>query len=85
LRKRGQDPPGFDLEALAQAAEGFSGAEIEQGIVSALYSAKARNEVLSTEHIRAALAATRPLSVMMAEKMIALRVWAAERTVPADS
>jgi hypothetical protein len=30
------------------------------------------------------LAATRPLSVVMAEKIAELRDWAAERTVPAD-
>jgi SpoVK/Ycf46/Vps4 family AAA+-type ATPase len=84
LRKRDQDAGGFDLEALAIASEGFSGAEIEQAVVSALYTAHARNESLSSAHIQEEIANTRPLSVLMAEKIAYLRAWASERTVPAD-
>src|SRR5690606_30577026 len=52
LQKRQQDPAGFDLPRLAAAAEGFSGAEIEQAVVSALYAAAARGEPLCTEHLQ---------------------------------
>ncbi|MGH8654641.1 MAG: AAA family ATPase [Gammaproteobacteria bacterium] len=62
LRKRGQDPSRFDLPALATAAEGFSGAEIEQALVSALYSAHAKRMPLSTELVKEELSATRPPS-----------------------
>lgn len=84
LQKRGYEPESFDLVKLMQASDGFSGAEIEQGIVSALYAASAVDEPLNTAHIRAEFNRTRPLSIVMEEKISALRAWAAERTVPAD-
>lgn len=84
LKKRGQNPAGFDLKSLADAADGFSGAEIEQAVVAGLYAAHARNELLQTAHIAAELKATKPLSVVMAEKILYLRAWAAQRTVTAD-
>lgn len=74
-------------DALAQAREGFSGAEIEQGIVAALYaahSAHAADAPLSDFTLRAELKQARPLSVLMAEQVDALRDWARGRTVPAD-
>jgi len=83
LGKRHHTPEGFDLKQLAELSEGFSGAEIEQAVVSAMYTAAARNETLATDHIIGELAQTSPLSVLMAEKVTALRAWASERTVPA--
>jgi SpoVK/Ycf46/Vps4 family AAA+-type ATPase len=69
---------------LIQASEGFSGAEIEQAVVSALYGARATQQQASGSHVLNELIATRPLSRVMAERIAALRAWAAERTVPAD-
>src|SRR5690606_35803681 len=83
LRKRGLDPAAFDLDALATAADGFSGAEIEQAIVAALYAAHANAAPLNDFMLRAELRQTRPLSVLMHEQVYALRHWAHERTVPA--
>jgi len=83
LARRGQDLAAFDLDELAQAAQGFSGAEIEQAVVSGLYTAHAKKEKLGMEHLRQELAGTRPLSVLMAEDIAHLRAWAAQRTVPA--
>lgn len=83
LRKRGLDPASFDLPTLAQASEGFSGAEIEQSVVAARYAVYGEGE-LSTAHVLAEIAQTKPLSVVMADRIQALRTWAAERTVPAD-
>ncbi|HEX4885755.1 MAG TPA: AAA family ATPase [Casimicrobiaceae bacterium] len=83
LARRGADPAAFDLRALARASDGFSGAEIEQAIVAALYGAHAQGAPLDTAQLAAALAATRPLSVIMAERIAALRDWARSRTVPA--
>jgi SpoVK/Ycf46/Vps4 family AAA+-type ATPase len=74
----------FDLEKLSAATEGFSGAEIEQAIVSSLYAAHAQNEPLATNHILAEIEQTRPLSVVMAERIAAMRDWAAGRTVSCD-
>lgn len=84
LASRKQPLGNFDIRALAAAMDGFSGAEIEQAIVSALYAAHAKNQPLATEHISQEIAETRPLSVVMRERISALRDWAAGRTVPCD-
>ncbi len=84
LGKRGLDPEAFDLHRLAAASEGFSGAELEQAIVSALYAAHAVGQRAESSHLLAELERTRPLAVVMAERVRALREWARERTVPAE-
>jgi len=84
LTRRKVQPDTFDLDALARDSEGFSGAEIEQALVSALYEAHASGSTLSTELVAAELRHTRPLSVTMGERIEELRQWAAERTVPAN-
>lgn len=84
LAKRGQDGTTFDLERLVSAAEGFSGAEIEQAIVSAQYEAMAQKLTLGSGLIMDEIAKTRPLSVVMGERIAQLRAWAADRTVKAD-
>src|SRR5690606_22934082 len=84
LRKRGLDPRGFDLPRLVAASDGFSGAEIEQAIVAALYAGYALRQAPGAPLVLAELEKTRPLSVLMAERVAALRHWARDRTVPAD-
>ena len=84
LVRREEDPARFDLAALTKSSEGFSGAEIEQAIVSALYEARAGRFSMDTGAILVALRSTRPLSVVRAEHITALRAWAAGRCVPAD-
>ncbi len=84
LAARGLQPQGFNLSALAAATEGFSGAELEQAIVSGLYAAHAEQRPLDTTLLMDEIRATRPLSVLMAEQVRALREWALPRTVPAD-
>ena len=83
LAKRGLRPRDGDLKHLAGATDGFSGAEIEQGIVSALYAAHAVAEEPKLAHFLGEFGKTRPLSVLMAERVTALREWAKGRTVPA--
>ena len=84
LRIRGQEPQELNLPDVAAASAGFSGAEIEQAIVSALYAAHAHNSKLTHEHLLAELKRTKPLSVVMSEKVGLLRQWAAGRTVACD-
>jgi SpoVK/Ycf46/Vps4 family AAA+-type ATPase len=84
LKRRKQDAATFDIPALVAKSEGFSGAEIEQAVVGALYAAHAAGQKLSTDNVQAEIARTRPLSVVMAEKIAYLRMWAADRTVKAD-
>lgn len=84
LRKRKRDPGLYDTDALAKSAEGYSGAEIEQAIVSAMHTAFSTKSQLTTEHILAAIVGSPPLSVTMSEKIEALRDWSEGRCVPAD-
>jgi len=84
LARREQRLSHFDVESLADSMEGFSGAEIEQAVVSAFYAAHAQQEPLRTKHILHEVEQTRPLSVVMQEQIHALRMWADGRTVPCD-
>jgi SpoVK/Ycf46/Vps4 family AAA+-type ATPase len=84
LKKRGRDAGAFDLSKLAKASNGFSGAEIEQSIASALYSAFAEKQQLTTEILLVEIRSTQPLSVTRAEDVQAIREWAKARAVPAD-
>ncbi len=84
LRRRSLEPGSFDLAQLATVTDGFSGAELEQGVVSALYAAHAMQQTVGTSHLLAEFRKTRPLSVVMSERVAALREWARNRTVPAD-
>ncbi len=79
LAKRGREPKNFDLESLVAASGDFSGAEIEEAIISALYDAFYEKQELATEHILAALGQTVPLAKTMAEKVSAQRNWAVGR------
>ena len=84
LRKRGRDPAAFDARRLADASEGFSGAEIEQAIVSGLYTAFSQKQQLSTEVLLTEIKSTQPLSVTRAEEIASIREWAKNRAAPAD-
>ena len=84
LRKRSFDPARLDLDKLAASSEGFSGAEIEQAVVAAHYTAYARRAGVSEDILLQEIRQTRPLSVVMREKIDHLRQWAQGRTVPAD-
>ena len=84
LKKRGHDPAAFDLAQLTALTEGYSGAEIEQAVICALYEAHAAKRALDSAQVAAEIARTRPLSVVMAERIASLRAWAEERTVKAD-
>jgi hypothetical protein len=84
LRKRGLAPERMRLAELVTLTDGFSGAEIEQAIVSSLYAAHAARQAPDHDHLVAELRKTRPLSVVMAERVMALRDWASGRTVPVE-
>lgn len=73
----------FNLPELAMLTEGYSGAEIEQAVVSALYAAQARQVDVGQQLLVEMLQRTVPLAVLMAEELTALRNWAANRTVHA--
>jgi hypothetical protein len=83
LSRRGENSARFDLAKLAEASDGFSGAEIEAAVVSALYETRAARLPLDAGGILVALRSTRPLSVVRGEEVAALREWASDRCVPA--
>jgi AAA+ superfamily predicted ATPase len=84
LQKRGRDPAKFEMPILARASDGFSGAEIEEAIISALFDAFSRQIDLTTDIVCGALAETVPLSKTMSEELNRLRTWAAGRARPAS-
>lgn len=85
LSKRRPEIERFDLDQLAKMSDGFSGAEIEQAIVAAMYEAFAQDREFTQLDIIAALKATLPLSRTMTEQVTALRDWARQRARPAAS
>lgn len=84
LTRRQRDPEHFDLARLAELTEGFSGAELEQVVLSALYTAFAGRSDLTQAHLEQEIERTVPLSETAAEKIETLRAWSVGRTVPAD-
>ena len=84
ITKRGRDAAHFDLDALANASDGYSGAEIEQSIGAALYDAFEKNRDITTEDVLENLASLVPLSRTMSEEINALREWASTRARPAS-
>ncbi len=85
LRKRNRDPARFNLKKLAKATEGFSGAEIEQVIIGALFTAFDAGRDLTMDDLLSEIRATIPLSVMMREEIDELRTWAQLRARPASN
>ena len=83
LAKRKLDPATFDLDKLAINSAEFSGAEIEQAVISAIYSADAKSIIPTTDIVIKELFRTQPLAIVMSEKIGGLRAWAEGRTVPA--
>jgi AAA+ superfamily predicted ATPase len=79
IHKKRRDPAKYDLKALAEAAVGFSGAELEESVREGLYDAFAEVEELKTAHIARAIGATFPLSRTMRDQIEGLRQWARVR------
>ena len=85
LKKRGWKTEQFDLSDLARRTDGFSGAELEQIVVTALIEAFGNGQILSQEELERAWRSTVPLSVTMEDKIFALRNWAQDRCRRATS
>ena len=85
LTRRKRNPADYDLDRVAEAAKGFSGAEIDSAVQTALFAAFARKQELSTEDLLTALSSTVPLSITRSEEISELRAWAKDRAVWASS
>jgi len=85
LQKRKREAKKFDLRLLAKESEGFSGAEIEQAVISSLYDAFEQDRDISTDDVARSLREAVPLSITMKEEIEELRHWAKGRARPASS
>ncbi|GBE24444.1 ATP-dependent zinc metalloprotease FtsH 3 [bacterium BMS3Bbin02] len=83
MTRRNLDTAEFDIDMLAEATTGFSGAEIESSIVGALYRSLDDETTVTVDHILDEVSATVPLSQSRPEDIARLRAWAQNRAVPA--
>jgi SpoVK/Ycf46/Vps4 family AAA+-type ATPase len=79
IERRGRQPRRYDLERLALMSDGFSGAELEQAIVAAMYRAFPEDREFTTTDVLGAIGETVPLSRTMADQIQHLRAWASQR------
>jgi SpoVK/Ycf46/Vps4 family AAA+-type ATPase len=84
LARHKRNPAEFDLDRIAAAATGYSGAEIEAAVQTVLYAAFSNKQTVSTQGLLDALKATVPLSITRSEEIEELRAWAGQRAVPAS-
>ena len=85
LKKKRRDPAIIDLNRVVEATPEFSGAEIEQAVISALYDAFDGGGDLGTDGILASAREIVPLAVTMKEGIDAMREWARTRARPASA
>lgn len=82
LLKNNQDPSHFSFEQLLKISEGYNGAEIEEAINEAMFSAYVDNPEsprLENKHLLDAVEGIVPLSTTMKEDIDELRKWASTR------
>ncbi|MBE0534831.1 MAG: AAA family ATPase [Phycisphaerae bacterium] len=85
LGRRKLDASRFDLDVLAAKSSGYSGAEIEEAVVSSLFDMFYEKQEMTTESLVRGIGQTVPLSKTMSEDMESLREWARGRARPATS
>jgi len=79
ITKTDRNPQDFNLVSLVESSSGFTGAEIEQSVIDAMYSAFERDDEFTTKDILEAMSNTVPLSKFMKERVDELRLWAKDR------
>ena len=85
LTRKKKNPADFDLEQVSQAARGYSGAEIDAAVQTAMYASFSFQQPMTAQTLLDALVQTVPLSATRAEDIQALRNWAKARAVPASA
>jgi ATP-dependent 26S proteasome regulatory subunit len=84
LRRRGRDPERFDLLPVAEETDRWSGAELEQLIISAMFLSFSADRELAQEDLLHVARETVPLAVTMDDRLKELREWARPRARPAS-
>jgi SpoVK/Ycf46/Vps4 family AAA+-type ATPase len=85
LKKRGIDPSTMSIDLVANRTDGWTGAEIEQCVISALVAARLANEPVSDKYLLPSLNTIVPLSRTMKEQVQHIRSWAFDRAVHATA
>ena len=85
MLKRHRNPDQFNLQQLGIVTPGYSGAEIEQAVIEALYNAYGEGRDITTEDILNACSASVPMAMTMREKISEMRNWALTRARKASS
>jgi SpoVK/Ycf46/Vps4 family AAA+-type ATPase len=84
LQRRGIDPAPFDLERLKRFTKGWTGAEVEQCVVSALTTARLADRPVTDDDLLHATGNIVPLSKTMKEQVDHIRNWARDRALRAS-
>ena len=84
LQRRGIDPSGFNIERLKRFTRGWTGAEIEQCVVSAITAARLEDRDVNDDDLLNVAATIVPLSKTMKEQVDIIRAWAYDRAVRAS-
>jgi SpoVK/Ycf46/Vps4 family AAA+-type ATPase len=84
LKKRSIDPDAIEVNRLKRITQGWTGAEIEQCVVSALTTVRLENKTMSFEELHRAATQVIPLSKTMREQVEHIRSWAYDRAVRAS-
>jgi SpoVK/Ycf46/Vps4 family AAA+-type ATPase len=84
LARQRIDISAIDITLLAGSTRGFSGAEIEQAVATALFEAMSERRPVIQQDIMAAISRTVPISVTMADQIKKIETWAFKRAVPAS-
>ena len=84
IKNRDRDPDDFDLLQAAEETEKYSGAELEQVVIEALFNAYAENRTMQRRDLIKVVRDTVPLAITMDDRLKALREWARSRTRPAS-
>lgn len=85
IKKYGRDPKNFDLTPCVEASKDFSGAELEEAVVSGLYMAFHQERELITEDIVLAIKRTNPLARSKSDALMAMAKWAEKNAINASA
>jgi hypothetical protein len=85
LRHRGKKPEQYDLIAVAEETDKFSGAELEQLVISAMFHAFANDRDLQMDDLLDVSRESVPLAITMDDRLKELREWAYTRARPAST
>ncbi len=84
LQRRGVDPSAFGVERLTRLTKGWTGAEVEQCVVSAITRAKLEEREVGMDDLLRTAGKIVPLSKTMKEQVDHIRSWARDRAAPAS-